>query len=56
MDLEQPLSSEGLTKEGKNWGRRGGRSRAGRCYTVEVKEQMSGMRGGNSTKKESEEN
>ena len=20
MDLEQPLSSEGLTKEGKNWG------------------------------------
>ena len=33
---EQPLSSEGLTKESKNWAR--GKKQAGRCYTVEVKE------------------
>ena len=44
---EQPLSSEGLTKESKNWGR--GKKQAGRCYTVEVKEWMSGMGRGNST-------
>ena len=42
--VEQPLSSEGLTKESKNWAPR--KKRPGRCYTVEVKEWMSGMRKG----------